>query len=288
MGGTISVRSEVGRGSTFVVQLPFALALPEESSPKGVLASRVLVVDDVALNRDIATELLRAEGCEVTSAASGQEALEILETKPFDLILMDIRMPVMDGLAVTAAIRAKDGLQGHAGPILGLTANPLPTERPLYLLRGLDGVIEKPVDVDKLRAMLRQVAQPAQAADVGEPARIRELRQSLGDARTVRIVRAFAQTARDALEGIAMNCAHGHFADVAEHAHKLAGAASNLRFTQLADAASDLERIAEAGGALEVADAASTVVLRYRDVARYVRASLSSSPADPANRYPVP
>lgn len=289
MGGTISVRSEVGRGSTFIVRLPFALAQAEESGPKGALASRVLVVDDVALNRDIVAELLSAEGCSVTSAASGQEALEILETKQFDLILMDIRMPVMDGLAATAAIRAKEGAHGHAGPILGLTANPLPTERPLYLLRGLDGVIDKPVDVDKLRDALRALSQPAQAADVDEAPRIRELRQSLGDERTVRIVRAFAQTARDALEGIVTGCAHGNFADVAEHAHKLAGAAANLRFEALADAASALERIAEAGGALEIAEAASTVVTFYRDAERYVRVSLSSSsPAGPANRYPVP
>ncbi|WP_442794027.1 ATP-binding protein [Paraburkholderia sp. HD33-4] len=288
MGGTISVRSEVGHGSTFVVRLPFTLAQAEERSSPAELALRVLVVDDVALNRDIVAELLSAEGCSVTSAASGKEALEVLETKQFDLILMDIRMPVMDGLAVTAAIRTKEGSRGHAVPIVGLTANPLPTERPLYLLRGLDGVIDKPVDVDKLRAALRAVAQPAQAADVTEPARIRELRQSLGDERTVRIVRAFAQTARDALEGIATGCAHGNFADVLERAHKLAGAASNLRFTQLADAAAELERIAQGGGALEIADAASTVVALYRDVERYVRASLSSSPADPANKYPVP
>lgn len=249
----------------------------------------MLVVDDVALNRDIVAELLSAEGCSVTSAASGQEALEILETKQFDLILMDIRMPVMDGLAATAAIRAKEGAQRHAGPILGLTANPLPTERPLYLLRGLDGVIDKPVDVDKLRVALRALSPPAQAADVDEAPRIRELRESLGDERTVSIVRAFAQTARDALEGIATGCAHGNFADVAEHAHKLAGAAANLRFEALADAASALERIAEAGGALEVAEAASMVVTFYRDAERYVRVSLSSSsPAGPANRYPVP
>ncbi|HVE08427.1 MAG TPA: ATP-binding protein [Paraburkholderia sp.] len=288
MGGSIAVRSEVGRGSTFALRLPFALAEHEESGPKGPLVSRVLVVDDVPLNRDIVTELLRAEGCDVTSAESGQQALDILKTTTFDLILMDIRMPVMDGLVATATIRASVEPKRHIGPILGLTANPLPTDRPLYLLRGIDGIIEKPVEVEKLRAALRQVAQPAQPVAVDEPARIAQLRQSLGEARLSRIVSAFSQTADEALESIVTSCARAGFAEVAEHAHRLAGAASNLGFQQLADAAIELERVAPAGSALQVSDAALTVVAFYRDVARYVRACLSSSPASPENRYPVP
>jgi signal transduction histidine kinase/DNA-binding response OmpR family regulator len=288
MGGSIAVRSEIGRGSTFALRLPFALAQREESSPKGALVSRVLIVDDVALNREIVTELLRAEGCEVVSAASGQEALDILAIKTFDLILMDIRMPVMDGLVATATIRASTEPKRHTGPILGLTANPLPTDRPLYLLRGIDGIIEKPVEVEKLRAALRQVAQPAQPVAVDEPPRIGQLRQSLGEARLLRIVTAFSQTADEALEGIVAGCARAGFAEVSEHAHRLAGAAANLGFQQLADAAGELERIAPTGSALQVSDAALTVVAFYRDVERYVRACLSSSAAGPENRYPVP
>jgi HPt (histidine-containing phosphotransfer) domain-containing protein len=75
---------------------------------------------------------------------------------------------------------------------------------------------------------------------------------------------------------------------VAEHAHRLAGAAVNLGFQQLADAAGELERIAPTGSARQVSDAALTVVAFYRDVERYVRSGLSSSPAGPENRYPVP
>ena len=288
MGGSISVRSAIGHGSTFSVHLPFELAQHEETTPTPAPASHVLVVDDVALNRDVVSELLRAEGCEVTSAGSGQEALNILKTQRFDLILMDIRMPVMDGLATTAAIRSSREPNRHTGPILGLTANPLPTDRPLYLLRGIDGIIEKPVEVETLRSALTQAALPAQTAAIEEPARIERLRQKLGQNRTLRIVTAFAQTAGDALEGIATGCARAGLDTVAENAHRLAGAASNVGFEQLADAAANLEQIARTGSATDVSDAAVKVVALYRDVERCVRVLLSAPAASPEKRYPVP
>ncbi|RZF23740.1 response regulator [Paraburkholderia sp. UYCP14C] len=284
MGGSISVRSTVGLGSTFSVRLPFELAQREESAAKPAPASRVLIVDDVALNRDVVSELLRAEGCDVTTAGSGQDALDILKTQRFDLILMDIRMPVMDGLTTTAAIRSSREPNRHTGPILGLTANPLPTDRPIYLLRGIDGIIEKPVEVDTLRSALRQATLPTQTVAIEEPERIERLRQKLGQNRTLRIVAAFEQTAADALEGIATGCARAGLDAVAENAHRLAGAASNVGFEQLADAAADLEQIARTASATEVADAALTVVTIYRDVQRYVRVLLSSAAAEPENR----
>ncbi|MHB9841608.1 ATP-binding protein [Paraburkholderia terrae] len=289
MGGSISVRSKIGEGSTFSLRLPFELAQRAENTPTAAPGSRVLVVDDVALNRDVVSELLRAEGCDVTSAGSGQEALDILETQRFDLILMDIRMPVMDGLATTAAIRSSRDPHRHTGPILGLTANPLPTDRPLYRLRGIDGIIEKPVEVDTLRAALWQAAlPPAQTAVIEEPERIGRLREKLGRDRTLRIVAAFAQTATDALEGIAVGCAHSSLDAVAENAHRLTGAASNVGFEPLADAAAHLEQIARTRNATDVADAALTLVTLYLEVERYVRVLLPSAAAGPENRYPVP
>lgn len=291
MGGSISVRSTIGEGSTFSVRLPFELALREGESapePAPASASRVLVVDDVALNRDVVSDLLRADGCEVTTAGSGQEALDILKTRHFDLILMDIRMPVMDGLATTAAIRSSREPNRHTGPILGLTANPLPTDRPLYLLRGIDGIIEKPVEVEALRSALRQAALAATTPALEEPERLGRLRQRLGQDRTLRIVMAFTQTAAEALEGIATGCARAGLNTVAEDAHRLAGAASNVGFDQLAEAAANLEQIARTGSATEVLDTALTVVTIYRDVERFVGALVSLAAAGPENRYPVP
>lgn len=288
MSGSISVHSSLGHGSTFSVRLPFELSPCGEIAPNVVPTSRVLVVDDVALNRDVVCELLRAEGCDVTSAESGTEALDILKTQQFDLILMDIRMPVMDGLATTAAIRSSLELNRHTGPILGLTANPLPTEKPFYVLRGIDGIIEKPVEVEALRSALRQAALPAQTAAIEEPERLERFRQKLGPHRTSRIIAAFEHTAADALEGIVTGCTRVDCDVIAGDAHRLAGAASNVGFDLLADAAANLEQIARAGSAAEIPSAALTVVTIYRDVERYLRVVLSPDTDGPENTYPVP
>jgi PAS domain S-box-containing protein len=291
MGGTISVRSEVGRGSTFLVRLPFELAEIEEIRPAGLSMSRVLVVDDVALNRDIVTELIRAEGCEATAASSGQEALEVLKTGTFDLILMDIRMPGMDGLTATAAIRASREPNRHTGPIIGLTANPLPTDRPLYRLRGIDGIIEKPVEVEKLRIALKETQTTPSASTpilTAEPERIGRLRESLGQDRTSRIVRSFMQVANESVEAIANGCARANLEDVAENAHRLSGAASNVGFAQLADTAAELERLARTGNVFSVSEVALNTITIYRDAERCVHTYFPSLMAGPENKYPVP
>ena len=291
MGGTISVRSEIGRGSTFLVRLPFDLAENEEMRSARLAVSRVLVVDDVELNRDIVSELIRAEGCEATSASSAQEALEILKTDTFDLILMDIRMPGMDGLAATAAIRASREPNRHTGPILGLTANPLPTDRPLYRLRGIDGIIEKPVEVDKLRIALKESQTPPSSDNAiftTEPERIGRLRESLGQERTSRIVRSFMEVADQSIETIANSCARTNLEEVAEGAHRLSGAASNVGFEQLADAAAELERLARTGRVLDVSEVALNMITIYRDAARCVHTYFPSLALGPENKYPVP
>jgi two-component system sensor histidine kinase/response regulator len=110
--------------------------------------ARVLVVDDAELNQEIARGLLEVAGCEVAVAGDGQEALARLDAASFDLVLMDMQMPVMDGLTATAELRKRPELAGL--PVLAMTANVLPRDRARCLEVGMQAVLTKPVDPPQL------------------------------------------------------------------------------------------------------------------------------------------
>ena len=119
-----------------------------------VLGARVLLVEDNPVNALLARTLLTQEGCTVTRAASGAEALAALATSAFDLILMDVRLPDMDGLEVTRHLRA----EGIATPVVALTANAFEDDRRACLAVGMDDFLTKPLDRQALRAALTRWA----------------------------------------------------------------------------------------------------------------------------------
>ncbi len=161
MGGTISVASSPQGGASFHFSLPLACAeaavldgVPTMAEPTPHETLHVLVVDDNATNRFVAGKLLEMYGCTFESVEDGAQAVEAVATRPFDLILMDIKMPVMDGVAATRAIR---GLSGPASrlPIVALTANAEPGDEATYLAAGMDGVAQKPIQPDVLLNAMR-------------------------------------------------------------------------------------------------------------------------------------
>ena len=151
MGGAIGVESKEGRGSTFwfTVAAPVAeLAAPAVLKADEAWHSapaRILVVDDVAVNRELVSAMLGSFGHSLTEASGGAEAVEIALHTPFDLILMDLQMPGMDGLAATRAIRAGSEANGST-PIVALSANVLPTHLDACREAGMDDHIAKPID----------------------------------------------------------------------------------------------------------------------------------------------
>jgi two-component system sensor histidine kinase/response regulator len=156
MGGEIGVRSRAGQGSTFYVSLCFDrgnaedIAAPEAPGGEETLRYRdvkILVVDDQPLNREIVEALLRLVGISTRMAADGQEALDVLaESGPeaFDLVLMDIQMPVMDGLTATRLLRSRKGFE--AIPIVAMTAHTMTHEKEQSAAAGMNDHIGKPFD----------------------------------------------------------------------------------------------------------------------------------------------
>jgi CheY-like chemotaxis protein/nitrogen-specific signal transduction histidine kinase len=172
MGGEILLESDVGRGAKFSVELPTrsvdapAAALESEPEHEVDAALSVLVVEDNEMNRKILAKMLRLLGVAPSVACDGREALEAVRAGNFDLVLMDCRMPVMDGLQATRAIRAAE-TPGSVGPrIIALTGNASEEDAALCREAGMDGLMAKPVALGQLREVLSET----EVADRSGPA----------------------------------------------------------------------------------------------------------------------
>ena len=157
MGGTVSVESEKGRGSVFTVTVPLRQAerSPEEAAPPTVALAgrRVLIVEDLPENAEIVQDLLELEDVETEHAENGRIALEMFERAPkhyYDAVLMDLRMPVMDGLEATRRIRALERPDAKTVPIIALTANAFESDVKNSLSAGMNAHLAKPTDAGML------------------------------------------------------------------------------------------------------------------------------------------
>jgi signal transduction histidine kinase/DNA-binding response OmpR family regulator len=121
-------------------------------------ALNILVADDNRINQRVASRLLEKRGHKVTLALNGHEVLTLLEARTFDLILMDVQMPVMSGVDATIDIRRQEQKNGHHLPIYAMTANAMKGDRERYISIGMDGYLAKPIRVDELDQILRETA----------------------------------------------------------------------------------------------------------------------------------
>lgn len=149
MGGDISVESNEWHGSIFTYIWPTRATTPSiiylPSKPMDQESYRILLVDDNATNRKEIGTMLDSVGHHVTLAVQGEDALEKLSHTAFDLVLMDVQMPVMDGLVATTRIRTSQMQWAHI-PIIALTADAMPESKQYYLSHGMNGYITKPIN----------------------------------------------------------------------------------------------------------------------------------------------
>lgn len=282
MGGTVGVSSVPGAGSTFWFEVPLraghASPTPLATSSSAVAAAadllrrhgrdwHLLLVEDNPINTEVVRELLTTVGLEVSTAADGAAALRLASETRFDLILMDVQMPGLDGLAATRALRQMPAY-AHT-PIIALTANAFAEDRAACLAAGMVDVLTKPVDPGQLYHCLRQwllpqgEAAPAVAVEEAQPstadllARLRQLPGIDVDAGLARVLgkadkylallKQFSATQQDGAAAIEALWRAGEREDAARRLHALKGAAATLGLVDIATAAATAEAQAKTG-----------------------------------------
>ncbi|MCC7275528.1 MAG: PAS-domain containing protein [Alphaproteobacteria bacterium] len=274
--GSVGVADRPGGGAVFWVRLPLLPGtpvveeVPADAPPPETSTAcfRILVAEDSPVNQLIASEQLRSAGHEVVIAGNGVEAVALAADQRFDLVLMDVIMPEMDGIEAARSIRRLPPPAG-AVPIVALTANVMSEDRARILTSGMDGVLGKPFNRVRLLETVarygRRAPPPEDAtlaapgasvvpiaprdAEPFDPAALERMRADVGRTVADRLTRMFLAELRERSTAMSVALADGQMKDLRRVAHTIKGGAQTFGLVHLAQASLTLERAADAGDA---------------------------------------
>jgi CheY-like chemotaxis protein/HPt (histidine-containing phosphotransfer) domain-containing protein len=286
MGGKIWFESEPGVGTTFSftavfqrqsVGDPSRASLSPREAAQRALPLKILLAEDNSVNRQLAERFLKGAGHTVTSVADGAEAVRQVFLDDFDVVLMDVQMPSLDGFAATRLIRERERETGRHVPIVAMTAHAMFGDRDRCLEAGMDDYVPKPIKMKALLECLAKVAQkhpssarPAGSASPAEPLSSTEglLQLADGDAELLaEVIQAFLADAPQLLQDLRQAAAQGDPKQVASVAHTIKGVVSTFEATGCQQAAVRLERACEAGASEGVAELSA---LLEREIERLI------------------
>ena len=250
-GGKIETR--INRGS------------PSRERELSVFSARLLVVEDNQVNQMVAKEILKKFGCRVDIASDGKEALDLMEVLPYDAVLMDCLMPVMDGFETTRHIRENEKKSGSRIPIIAMTANAMKGDREMCLEVGMDDYVSKPVNPDELLNVLSRwvekrftpgadsesaPAPPAPSSEILDLEHLRsmaKLGEASGEDILNKLIEKFFSDTPQRLSSLQEILAKGNASAIEQQAHSLKGSSSNLGSRRMAEICERLEQCAREG-----------------------------------------
>ena len=254
MEGRMGVESKLGHGSTFWFELEFTVAPVEEAAtaPSSLprlpaqRKLRILVAEDTPANQVVARAMLEKMGHRVQVVGDGDEAVVAARAGTFDLVLMDVQMPTVDGYQAAASIRKLDGPAGQV-PIVALTAFAQPTDRARAIAAGMTDYLSKPIRAAELAASIERNAAPHAGVPEVEKSReldesaLSELSEAVGAEAFVRLVGRFLQDAAESLDEVVAARGAGDVQRLRGSAHRLTGLFNQFGASRAADAALAVE-----------------------------------------------